>query len=190
MNRNVKASLILSVATLVGWLTVSCRRREENPLPPPAPAAPVPGPENVLGNAQRIAVGEQVVAREPNNVQAWIQLGNDYFDTHQPQKAVEAYGKALKLAPDNPDVLTDQGVMFRDLGEYDKAIANFEKANRIDPKHAQSLFNLGVVYARDKKDAAKAIQVWNRVIALDPSSEQAARARAALEGLRPLGPSR
>ena len=38
----------------------------------------------------------QVVEREPKNVQAWIALGNDYFDSDQPKQAIEAYNKALE----------------------------------------------------------------------------------------------
>src|SRR4030067_464581 len=125
----------------------------------PDRGAPAPGETQ-----RRSAAEEQVVAQEPRNVRAWVDLGNDYFDTRQPQKAIDAYGKALEIQPDNPDVLTDQVVMYRDLGAYDKAILNFKKANEIDPKHVQSAFNLGGVYAHDPKDTAKAIQAWNRII--------------------------
>jgi len=34
----------------------------------------------------RIAEIENVVAKDPKNVQAWVTLGNDYFDAHNPQK--------------------------------------------------------------------------------------------------------
>src|SRR5690349_4388977 len=76
----------------------------------------------------RITEAEKIVVRDPKNLQAWVQLGNDYFDTGQPQKAVAAYGKALELKPDDPNVLTDQGVMYKQVGAFDKAIANFERA--------------------------------------------------------------
>ena len=150
------------------------------PMPqmPPMPA----GPD---GEAQgRIAMNQSIVARDPKNVQAWIQLGNDYFDAHQAQKAIEAYGRALELRPDDPNVLTDQGIMYRALGQYEKAIANFEKANRADPKHVQSLFNMGVVYATDLKKPKEATSAWNRVIQVAPQSEQAASARRGIEELQ------
>jgi tetratricopeptide (TPR) repeat protein len=67
--------------------------------------------------------------------------------------------------------------MYRENGEFDKAIANFEKANKVEPSHVQSLFNLGVVYANDKKDAKKAVEAWKKVIQLAPGSPQATQAK-------------
>ena len=70
--------------------------------------------------------------------------------------------------------------MYRDTGRFDEAIANFEKAGKIDPKHVQSVYNLGVVWANDKHDAAKAAAAFNKVIAIAPGSPQAVEARKAL----------
>src|SRR6266545_1262792 len=149
-------------------------------MPPGGPGgAPAPNPGD---NFQaRITAMQAVVARDPKNFDAWVQLGNDYFDTRQPQKAIDAYSRALELRPNTANVLTDQGVMYRDVGQFDRAIANFTKANQVDPKHVQSLYNLGVVYLNDLKQPKKAIEVWNKVIQAAPQSEQAAQSRAAIE---------
>jgi cytochrome c-type biogenesis protein CcmH/NrfG len=148
------------------------------PAPQPAPGA------GALELQRRIAAAEQIVAQDPKNVQAWVQLGNDYFDTQQRQKAIDAYQHALELKPDDPNVLTDQGVMFREVGQFDRAVANFQKANQVDPSHMQSLYNLGVVQAYDLNQADKAIQTWNRVIEKNPMSPQAAQARQAIDDVR------
>ncbi len=131
----------------------------------------------------RIAELEQVVAKDPKNLQAWITLGNDYFDANQAQKAVQAYGKALAIDPNNANVLTDQGVMFRALGFFDRALANFEKANKLDPKHLQSLFNIGIVYAVDLKQPAKARATFEALLQKDQTSDLARQAREMLQQL-------
>lgn len=131
----------------------------------------------------RIAELEKVVAKDPKNVQAWVTLGNDYFDSNNPQKAVQAYAKALELNPNDPNVLTDQGVMFRALGFFDKALANFEKANKISPQHLQSLYNAGIVYAVDMKQPAKARPIFERVAQQGASSELGNQAREMLKQL-------
>jgi len=123
--------------------------------------------------SQRISQAEKVVAQDPKNLNAWISLGNDYFDMQQPQKSINAYGKALEIEPNNPNILTDQGIMFRSVGWYDKALANFEKAGKIDPNHLQSLYNIGLVYATDLKQPEKAISYWRRYLQLDSSSQTA-----------------
>jgi Tfp pilus assembly protein PilF len=150
--------------------------------PAPVPAAPAPNP--AFQTQQRIAMLEQVVAREPKNAQAWIQLGNDYFDLRQPQQSVNAYAKALELQPNNADVLTDQGVMLRELGQFQRAVENFERANQVNPKHLQSLYNAGIVYAHDLNQPQKAIAVWTRIVEIDPRSPQAIQARTQMEELK------
>lgn len=152
-------------------------------MPPMAPPSANPAAD------QQIFAAQQAVERDPKNAQAWITLGNGYFDSHQPQKAVEAYDKALALKPGDPNVLTDQGIMYREMRAFPKAAAAFEKAAKADPKHLQSRFNLGVVYAFDLKDPKKAAQAWNQVVALDPTGEQGAKARQALETLK-TGPAK
>jgi cytochrome c-type biogenesis protein CcmH/NrfG len=152
----------------------------------PGAAAPMPAPGG-MDAAQRIAALESVVARDPKNAGAWTQLGNDYFDTNQPQKAIDAYQRSLELSPNNPDVLTDQGVMYRAVNQFDRAAANFRKANELNPRHLQSLFNLGIVYAYDLKQPQKAVEAWNKIVATDPNSQQAIQARAQLEQLKSSG---
>jgi cytochrome c-type biogenesis protein CcmH/NrfG len=157
--------------------------------PPPQMPPGMPGGPPVPGDnyQARITQMQQIVARDPKNVQAWVQLGNDYFDTRQPQKAIDAYARALELRPDDPNVITDQGVMYREIGQYDRAIANFRKANEVDPKHVQSLYNMGVVFLNDLKQPKRAIEAWNKVIQVAPQSEQAAQARMGIEEAKKAG---
>jgi tetratricopeptide (TPR) repeat protein len=150
----------------------------------PGGFAPMPPPGGSDDKIGRIRLAQDLVAKDPKNLQAWIQLGNDLFDTNQYQKSVEAYGRALELQPENPDVLTDQGVMYRSLGQYEQAIANFEKANRIAPAHLQSLINLAVVYDADLKKPDKAAAALEKVIQQDPGGRFGAQARDFLAQIR------
>jgi hypothetical protein len=207
VNKNVVVALIAGLVAggVIGYLLGSNLSKQgpvvAAPLAMPAaggipglpggPPGGMPGavPGGMGGNPgaqlqQRIATHEQLVKQNPKDVQAWIQLGNDYFDTHQHQKSIDAYAKALELKPDDPDVLTDQGIMYRELGQFDRAARNFERASQVNPRHLQSLFNLGVVYANDLKQTDKAVVAWTKVIQIDPTSTQAVQARTALQGLQ------
>ncbi|HEY6839322.1 MAG TPA: tetratricopeptide repeat protein [Geobacteraceae bacterium] len=171
----------LVVGLLGGYLVFSMSSNKE---PAPVGGGMPLGAGSPTDYQQRIAEGEKIVAKDPKNMQVWVQLGNDYFDTDQPQKAITAYGKALEMDPNNTNLLTDQGVMYRRVGWFDKAIANFEKAQQIDPKHVQSVYNLGVVYAYDLKQADKAIKAWNRYLELDSTSPQSQQVKALVEQLK------
>jgi cytochrome c-type biogenesis protein CcmH/NrfG len=111
---------------------------------------------------------EAEVAKDPQDVKTWINLGNAYFDSEFTEKAINAYLKALTLSPDNPDVLTDLGVMYRRNKQSEKAVEAFDKAAQIDPKHAQSRFNKGVVLFHDMNDKEGAIKAWQEVAKLRP----------------------
>ena len=101
---------------------------------------------------------EDEVSRNPADAEAWIRLGNAYFDSDQYEKSIRAYEKALALKPDNPDVLTDMGVMYRLSGQPHKALEAFNKAMAVNPKHEISRLNKGIVLMYDLKDEKGAIQ--------------------------------
>jgi len=173
--------IALIVGLLGGYLIFSIAGKKE--AVPVGGGVPM-GAGSPTDYQKRITEAEKIVAGDPKNLQAWIQLGNDYFDTGQPQKAISAYGKALELKPNDPNVLTDQGVMFKQTGAFDKAVANFERAQQIDPNHLQSLYNLGVVYADDLKQPDKAIKAWSRYLQLDSTSPTAQQIKGMLEQLK------
>jgi cytochrome c-type biogenesis protein CcmH/NrfG len=173
--------IALAAGILIGVITTNIKKD----LPSSVPAKnPVPASAPVVNQQQQTTILEDIVAREPENRNAWIELGHNYFDSNQPMKAIEAYAKALELDGNDPNVLTDQGVMYRRVGWFDKAISNFQKANRIDGNHQQSLYNLGIVYRYDLKDFPKAIEVWERLLAIDPGSPGASQIRSELEFLK------
>jgi tetratricopeptide (TPR) repeat protein len=185
-----KESILIAVVALVvgvlgGFLIFSISNVGKSPQP----GAMIPaGAGSPTDYSARIAEAEKIVAKDPKNVNAWLSLANDYFDTEQAQKAIHAYGKVLEIEPNNPNVLTDQGVMYRKIGWFDKAIANFEKANQIDPKHLQSLFNLGIVYAVDMKDHVKARPYWKKILEIDPNSPTAMQVKSMMGGAGEAAP--
>jgi tetratricopeptide (TPR) repeat protein len=113
--------------------------------------------------------------------EAWKELGNIYFDTDQPQLAIKAYQRALILKPDDTDILNDQGAMYRQIGDFKKALANFEKANRVDPNNLESLYNRGYVYAFDLNQISKALVIWRRYLELESKSETALQVQSFIE---------
>jgi len=139
-------------------------------MPSPAPqagsaTATAPAAGNLAGMAAAL---EKEAAANPENADIWIQLGNTYFDSDDPDRAIAAYEKALALTPDNPDVWTDLGVMYRRKGQPQKAVEVFDRAIEVDGRHQTARFNKGVVLLHDLQDLPGAIQAWEELVRINP----------------------
>lgn len=113
---------------------------------------------------------EKKTSETPDDVAAWIDLGNLYFDTGNHEKAIMAYNKALELNPNNANVMNDLGVMYRRTGQPKKAIEAFDKAIKIDPVHETVRFNKGIVLMHDLNDLEGAVQAWEELVKLNPDA--------------------
>ena len=152
------------------------------------PGAPVQAPlaRDSIEDASQIKTLKEIVKKDPKNLPAWVELGNLYFDTDQPKEAIEAYSQYLAVKPDNPDVRTDMGIMYRKVGQFDRAIEEFRKAAQSDPKHTNSRYNIGLVLLHDKQDIKGAIKAWEEYLRVDPNSEKAQRIKAQIEKMKTM----
>ncbi|MFA7384066.1 MAG: tetratricopeptide repeat protein [Desulfurivibrionaceae bacterium] len=118
--------------------------------------------------ARQLLQLELEVQKNPENVAAWTRLGHLYFDSEQAEKAINAYNKSLALAPGNADVLTDLGVMYRQTGDPQQAIASFDRAIQVNAKHETARFNKGIVQLYDLKDQPGALATWQELVNMNP----------------------
>lgn len=103
------------------------------------------------------------MARDPQNADVELQLGNALYDASDWKAAAEAYEKALPKKGTDPNVLTDLGSCYRNLGRFDDALEMYGRAQAAQPSHAQSLLNTLLVYLFDLKDPARAQQTFDRL---------------------------
>ena len=145
--------------------------RSGRPATAQTAAAPqaVPAEEHAEEKA-RIRVLQAETAAHPDNAAAWVELGNLFFDTHQPPQAVGAYQTAIRLGAGNADVWTDLGAMQRELGRFQEALASFDQAVVLDPRHDNARFNKGVVLLHDLGDRAGALAAWEELVRLRPDA--------------------
>jgi tetratricopeptide (TPR) repeat protein len=120
---------------------------------------------------QSIADALQKTESDPKNIETWRELGNAYYDADMHSQAIAAYNRALSIKPDDTNILNDQGAMYRQTGDFTRALANFEKARQVDPYNLESLYNSGYVYAFDLNKIDKALVLWRRYLILDRTSE-------------------
>ena len=171
------------------WMTrggEKTARVQKPQMAPPGAPLPASSARNSMEVVAQIQTLEEIVKKDPRNLPAWVELGNLYFDSDQPKEAIQAYSHYLAVKPDNPDVRTDMGIMYRKLGQFDRALEEFRKAAQNDPKHANSRYNIGLVLLHDKQDMKGAIKAWEEYLKVDPNSERAQRIRAQIEKIKTM----
>ena len=125
----------------------------------------------------RIENAQRKAAEQPDNYIAWVELGNAWYDQNSPEHAIKAYDRALELNPKQPDALNDQGAMYSELGDFKRALSNFEKALDIAPDNLESLYNIGYIYAFELEQPDRALEIWKRYLTLDDKSVTAEQVR-------------
>ena len=132
---------------------------------------------------EREARFKSMLSSNAKDLNALIQLGNLYYDDSKFQEAVDYYGKALEIDPQNADVRTDRGTCYWSLGQADAAIGEFQKALQVNPSQAQTLFNLGIVYLHGKNDMTEAKKAWEKLLATNPDYPDRARLQQMLTSM-------
>jgi cytochrome c-type biogenesis protein CcmH/NrfG len=127
---------------------------------------------------------KEMVKKDPEDLDAWMKLGNIYFEHNRYREAIEAYSQYLSLKPVDPDIRTNMGIMLSRLGDYDGAIEEFRKAVESDPKHMNSWYYLGFTLLHDKQNPNEAIKAWEDYLKVEPKGERANQVRVLLERLK------
>ena len=150
-------------------------------------AAPAAEAANGGGTGPAMAQIQELrdyVNKNPNDADAVRKLADLNFDIHNWSRAQELYGHYLTLRPNDPDVLTDLGIAFRESKQFDEALARFRQAKRVAPGHWQSLYNEVVVLAFDLKRHDEAQKVLADLQRMQPNNPEVAKLATAVSGQR------
>jgi tetratricopeptide (TPR) repeat protein len=86
-----------------------------------------------------VRVLQKAVEANPNNVMLWINLGAAQLGNiqtagpKQQERAIRAYERALAIDPKAPNVHYHLGLIYKDRGEFDQALAAFQRALEVLP---------------------------------------------------------
>ena len=177
---------------IAGWVIGTQQAKKGPQVPTPQVAAQANGapatPPAALLDENQVTAFKAIAERETSNPTPRVQLGNLYLDAERYDEAIKWYTEALKLDPKNPDASTDLGICLYMTNQFDKALEQFDHSLAVDPKHLKTLLNIGVVRAFGKKDLPGAEKVWQQVVDIAPQSDEAQRAKRALESIRSAHP--
>jgi len=119
--------------------------------------------------SNKAAFWKDVADKSPNCSQVWNNMGNAYIALNQPDKALEALGRALILSPKSVLAWHNKGEAFLLKKEYDYALENFARANAIQ-KNSKTYTGMGIAYL-EKGEPSLAIENFFKALAMNPHSE-------------------
>ena len=163
----------LLVGALTGYLLAQSGAR--TPAAVATAAMPVAAPTIDEG---ALSAYRDILKRDPANLQAAVSGANLLYDAQRYAEAVPLYQQAFALNPKDINVSTDLGTALWYSGRADDALAQYDRSLTLDPTHAQTLFNIGIVRADGKHDAAGARAAWSKLLEANPGYKDAATVRA------------
>jgi len=131
--------------------------------------------ESQLGNhtrsAELIAKAVDLMVQHgipgANYANAINNLGNALNSCGEPEKALDAYKRALELRPGDKTIINNIGNALKSQGKLQQAIACFNKAIDIDPRYIDAYINIGNAL-REQGSLSEATASYNKAIALNP----------------------
>jgi adenylate cyclase len=117
-----------------------------------------------------ISEAEKAISLSPNSATAYFSLGTALSYAGRPQEAIPMLQKSLRLSPIpvNSWVLSVLALSYRELGQYEEAIATYEKVLQIyGPDHLLAHLELAITYALMDREKENRIE-GAEVLRIDP----------------------
>ncbi len=124
--------------------------------------------------APRLSVGmsSEHQTSAANDPQAWFQQGQAALQSGDLQTAEDAFRKVLAADPKAGAAYANLGVIAMRRKQWDEALKNLKRAERLSPKMAGIRLNIGLVEFR-RENYSGAIPPLQSVVRDEPSSQQA-----------------
>ena len=122
-----------------------------------------------------IARAEQALAADPKNVDKIIVLGLAQQAVRAYREEIATFTRGIALAPNNPVLYRWRGHRYISTGQFDKALVDLKKGNKLDTMNYDIWYHLGVArFARG--EFAKAADAFAHCQRLAPNPNETAGA--------------
>jgi len=136
---------------------------------------------------EMVATLAEKLKANPDNMQGWLMLARSYKSMGRYDEAVQAFAKAESTINDDPDQLASYAeaiAMANGKGINGKALQLVERALKVDPNHAHSMFLAGAA-AMEAGQNKKGIAYWEALLPqVEPGSDIDRMLRSGLEKMK------
>ena len=127
-------------------------------------------------SARALATLQRAVILYPDSINTKLKLSEFQLILKQYDQALETLADIMKIHPGNPEALFMLGMVYRDQGKTDLAIAAFQSAVERNPDMSEAWVILGDLM--DRTNNPLAIQYFDNAIRVDPDNVAAWHAKA------------
>jgi len=119
--------------------------------------------------ANKVKYYQKILEIDPNNSDAYNNMGVAYKDIKMYNRAIDAYRQVLKdPGYEHPEfAYNNMGLVYSLQKKYKEAIKNFKKAIEINPDFKKAYNNMGVCY-KNIGDFDRAMAAFERAVEIDP----------------------
>jgi Flp pilus assembly protein TadD/peroxiredoxin len=120
---------------------------------------------------QAAASFQSVITAQPNEPEAYYNLGTLYLRRSDLQDARDYLDQAVKLRPDYPEAWNNLGMIAAQLGQAEEGVRNFQKSLELRPDYTIALLNLGNLYRR-QGNFSEAEKLLDRALQFEPENPE------------------
>lgn len=122
---------------------------------------------------QQIKTEKQAVKKNPKDWNAWLKMGNAYYNQGQYPQAVSAYQQSTRFAPSNSNLIWKYlGDAYGKVGKYRSALTAYQQSIAEDGNYEPAWSELG--YAEGMfGNSVLEVAAEQKAVALNPKDESA-----------------
>lgn len=179
---SVAVAAVATVALVVGIYRVGGESGVES-TQAAASATPAATPAAQI-DQDRVSSLTRKIAKNPNAVASYIQLGDLYFQAGDYAAAADWMGRAVKLRPGNVTARLALGAAWFNLGRRKDAERHWQRVVATNPNNVEAHYDLGFLYlSATPPDMTRVKAEWGKVVELAPDSDVAKTVAAHLDQL-------
>jgi tetratricopeptide (TPR) repeat protein len=142
-----------------------------------------------LDVAQVGALMEKITTN-PQDTTSLLALAGLYWDSADYQTSANFMSRILAYDPTNAAALVGRGAARYRLEDASAAESDWRAAIAADPNYQEAYFDLGFMYLEQQPpDMDKVIEMWTKVVAIDPNTDIANYAKIHLDSFASPAPS-